>query len=445
MSAVGDRFLGDAEAVLRREADKLRGGSLLDRLLAGWLLPEVYGAGANAVALTAVSQWRETRQGGSPLSYQAVGALALATTLNAADSERHAAFKEGIDWALGTSPEVDGTPVGLAADPPAVLAVVSALLQTGDTARQSAMRTWLSSVLDRFGVRLGLWEQAQLHVASHLLGEQRHQPPELAEACCVTRAAVAPATELVTASDARAIVAAVLEHYAQVDSIGATFLLASLSRMKASVVRSIRTDAMSVNDVVTLLRNIQRSLRDWTWEESPRTKTGTPRQWHVDNEYHVQNLLWVVLAPIFGDLESEPYSKKLGFVQPRADLTIPSLKLIIEAKFAYAADSLKKIQRELSEDAAAYFPQGGSFERMIAFVWDDAARTEEHATLVQGLEQLERIAGVVVVSRPSKMRLPTKPGTKGRRRERRSRLRLRARCSVVPPRPRAALRPRAGQ
>lgn len=408
---MGEMLLGDAEAVLRREADKLRGGSALDRLLIGWLLPEQYAAEAKSVAHAAVVQWRDTKQGGGPRSYQAVGALALATVLNAADSERQAAFKEGIDWALGTSTEVDGTPVGLAADPPAVVAVVAAIRRTGDTARQATMCSWLGTVLDKFGGRLGLWERAQLHVASQLLGVQRHQPIELAEACCVTRVAVASADEVVTASDGRAIRSAVLEHHAKVDAIGAAFLLASLSRAKASVVRSIRTDEMTVDDVFTLLRNVTRSLRDWTWEENPRTKTGTPRQWHVDNEYHVQDLLWVVLAPLFGDLESEGYSKKLGFVQPRADLTIPSLKLIIEAKFAYASDSLKKIQRELSEDAAAYFPQGGSFERLIAFVWDDAARTEEHATLIQGLQQLERIAGVVVVSRPAKMRLSAKPST----------------------------------
>jgi hypothetical protein len=52
---------------------------------------------------------------------------------------------------------------------------------------------------------------------------------------------------------------------------------------------------------------------------------------------------------------------------------------------------------------------------MIAFVWDDAARTEEHATLIQGLEQLERIAGVVVVSRPARMRLAAKPAAKGKK------------------------------
>lgn len=415
MSAARELFLGDAEAVLRRESEKLRGGSTLDRLLVGWLLPDTHGAEAKALASAAVNQWRETIQGGAPRSYQAVGALALATTLNADDSERRTAFNEGLDWALGTSPEVDGTPVGLAADPPAILAVVSALLRTGDQSRQGAVRDWLSCVFDRFGGRLGLWERAQLHVAFELLGGRRDLPPELADACCVTRVAVAPADGILSATDARGITAAVLEHYAAVDAIGATFLLASLSLVKASVVRSVRAEAMTVDDVLTLLRNVHRSLRDWTWEEKPRTKTGTPRQWHIDNEYHVQDLLWVVLSPLFHDLESEGYSKKLGFVQPRADLTIPSLQLIIEAKFAYASDSLKKIQRELSEDAAAYFPRGSAFEHMIAFVWDDAARTEEHATLAQGLEQLERIAGVVIVSRPAKMRLPPKPKGTGRK------------------------------
>lgn len=81
----------------------------------------------------------------------------------------------------------------------------------------------------------------------------------------------------------------------------------------------------------------------------------------------------------------------------------------------YPGDSLSKTQRELSEDAAEYCPHGGSFERMIEFVWDDASPTEEHATLIRGLEQLARVAGVVVVSRPAKMRRrEAKPTAKGK-------------------------------
>jgi hypothetical protein len=400
---MGTTLIGDAEAVLHREVDKLRGGSSLDRLVVGWLLPDMRGADANSLAQGSVAQWNEMKQGGAPRSYQAVTALALASAMNIPGVDPTEAFNEGIDWALGAATEVDGAAVGLAADPPAILAVVSALLRSASSSRKVAMRTWLASVLDKFDKHLDSWERSQLHVAAQLIGVQRPEPPELSEACCVTRVAVAPVTEVVAANDQRAITAAVLEHYARVDQMGATFLLAALSRVKASVVRSIRTDVMTIDDVLALLRNVTRSLRDWTWEEKPRTKTSQARLWHVDHEYHVQNMLWVVLAPLFPDIESEGYSTKVGFTQPRADLVIPSLKLIIEAKFARASDSLKEIQRQLAQDAAMYFPQGGQYDRMIAFVWDDAARTEEHSTLIQGLEKLERVAGVVVVSRPSKM------------------------------------------
>src|SRR5574340_483186 len=87
MIGVGHMLLGDAEAILRREADKLRGGSALDRLLVGWLLPEQCGAEAKSIAQAAVAQWREIKQEGAPRSYQAVGALALASAMNVAASE----------------------------------------------------------------------------------------------------------------------------------------------------------------------------------------------------------------------------------------------------------------------------------------------------------------------------------------------------------------------
>jgi hypothetical protein len=41
---------------------------------------------------------------------------------------------------------------------------------------------------------------------------------------------------------------------------------------------------------------------------------------------------------------------------------------------------------------------------MIAFVWDDGQRTEEYEGVVRGLEQLERLAGAVVVRRAGMMR-----------------------------------------
>jgi hypothetical protein len=45
----------------------------------------------------------------------------------------------------------------------------------------------------------------------------------------------------------------------------------------------------------------------------------------------------------------------------------------------------------------------------------DSNRAEAHANLIQGLEQLERVAGVVVISRPAKMCLADAKPTKGKK------------------------------
>ena len=83
-----------------------------------------------------------------------------------------------------------------------------------------------------------------------------------------------------------------------------------------------------------------RRLRKWTWETEPRTTNGTARQWHIDHEYHVQNLLWVLLAPIFPDLDDEQYLTKIGQKNPRADLYIPSMRIIVEVKFLRSGDRI---------------------------------------------------------------------------------------------------------
>jgi hypothetical protein len=70
------------------------------------------------------------------------------------------------------------------------------------------------------------------------------------------------------------------------------------------------------------------------WEFKRRTPCSAVARWTVDNEYHVQDMLWVVLAPQFPDLDDEEWLKSLGHHHPRADLAIPSHRVIIEVKFA---------------------------------------------------------------------------------------------------------------
>lgn len=47
--------------------------------------------------------------------------------------------------------------------------------------------------------------------------------------------------------------------------------------------------------------------------------------------------------------------------------------------------------------------EGSSYEQIIAFIWDDFRRTEEHDLLSTGLKDMKGIFDVVIVSRPGLM------------------------------------------
>ncbi len=161
--------------------------------------------------------------------------------------------------------------------------------------------------------------------------------------------------------------------------------------------------SFSLEDVSKLLKRVPAGLRRWTWEGKSRTQGGQPRQWCIENEYHVQNLLYFLLAAVFADIREEEYTRSVGQKKPRVDLEIPSLKLVIEIKFWYRKDNPQKIIGEIAEDTSLYLAQGSPHEQMIAFIWDDSRRTEEHDLLESGIKTLPGIFDVVIVSRPGCM------------------------------------------
>ena len=97
-----------------------------------------------------------------------------------------------------------------------------------------------------------------------------------------------------------------------------------------------------LDDLVGFLECIPIGLKRWTWEESCRTKNADPVKWPIENEYHVQNLLYVLLAPVFNDIADEVNLQPVGQKNPRVDLYVPPMHTIIEVK--YRKDSKKSFQ-----------------------------------------------------------------------------------------------------
>ena len=166
-----------------------------------------------------------------------------------------------------------------------------------------------------------------------------------------------------------------------------------------------RLGQLDPRDVLHVLEGMERSFKRWTWELAPRTRRSAIARWDVENEYHVQNLLWAVLAPLFPDLNDEETLPPVGQKNPRVDLSIPSLKTVVEVKFMRPGTPFQDIIEEIAADASLYSTDP-RWTSLIPFVWDDARRMEEHQKLVAGLKQLPMVIGAVVVSRPGKMDRP---------------------------------------
>jgi hypothetical protein len=167
----------------------------------------------------------------------------------------------------------------------------------------------------------------------------------------------------------------------------------------------VAPNGWSFNDLIKFLENIPVGLKRWTWEETARTKGAESVKWSVENEYHVQNLLYVLLAPIFNDIADEVTLQPVGQKNPRIDLYLPALHTIIEVK--YRKDTKKSFQMligEIAEDASLYHVDTKYNDaRIICFLWDRTRATQEHSKFKEGILKIKGINGCVVISAPSTM------------------------------------------
>lgn len=68
----------------------------------------------------------------------------------------------------------------------------------------------------------------------------------------------------------------------------------------------------SLDDLLNFLEHIPVGMKRWTWEDEGRTRGAKPVKWLVENEYHVQNLLYILLAPTFNNIADEVNLSPVG-------------------------------------------------------------------------------------------------------------------------------------
>jgi REase_DpnII-MboI len=405
VSAVSEVLLQDAADALRKRVMSVAGLSPSDRAFLAWVLHEDTPCDdLTALAATAAANFATTR------SYHNLATIGYAAHVSSLDDVQTDVLRQGLKWLCGRSAEIAGDPAPFFTDAVALLGIaLAARYLCGD--QLEATCQWMRGFVPRAAELPAIepWQRCLFSAALHAIGITDIQLPgdsSVADVRTALRArSVAPGDagrEEIEADERLTL--GVLKQQASADLplVRAALRFAAFLWIRRSAA-VIVPGRVTVPEIIQLLERVPAGLRRWAWDENPRTRGGQARQWHIDNEYHVQDLLYFLLAPIFPDIKDEEYFPSLGQKQPRTDLFLPSMKLIIEVKFLRQADKVTKIIDEVASDTSLYLTKGTEYAGVIPFVWDDSRRVEEHALLRDGLLQIRGVLGAIIISRPGKM------------------------------------------
>ncbi len=399
-------LITDARVVLLNTAVTDAKQNPLVAAFLGWLLRE-----DDLLALLEEAAIRAAAAKGAERNSRNVAVLGFASGVEKLKARFAAEFAAQLEWAIGRPNfATGGEPCGVVADPLNFAGVIAGAENLLDNAIRQRFEQWSAVVwkdadglVQDGGWRCGLLDILGRRIAiAKATGDDGNQPVWLA-AALHRRGWSAPAEKSV--SDV--LKAALNDASSVTDGFEAGLRLAAIDW---AVQRAMDFDvaALTLADVATVLHRVPTAFQRWTWEDKPRTaKQGAqPRRWHIENEYHFQSMLYAVLKPLIPALEEEQYLPPTGTYQPRADLCILGLELVVEVKFWYRGKSVKELTEEIAADLTLYLRKDSPYRAVIAAIWDDGARTEEQAELKRGLKGLGGLFDVIIVNRPSCMNDP---------------------------------------
>lgn len=407
MTSIPEILINDARRTLLKQIDEGVDANTLQGAFVAWAAPSAVvrldGRDATLQALAA---------SGAERTYQHVAVLGFAKASGQLKAEQDDLLRDGIMWICQRDPVVAGTPMGFCMDGVALTGILLGANGIGDAAILQKCGQWIQRCRSATLAGSGLADWQESLVASvcgytGITWESLSENTALAAEVRValqSKGIVSESHEQdLDGDEEKTLLSICSESSSGLDPIRATLRLAALDWIRRTrPIISFRR--VTVPEICSLLRRVGTGFKRWTWESKPRTKTSPEaRKWHIENEYHVQNVLWAILAPIFPDLSDEDATPKVGPVQPRADICVPSLRVIIEIKFMRSSDAPKKMIEQIAEDASLYLVEGSNYDEIIAFIWDDSRRSEHHEEMIRGLRQIDGITDAIIVSRPGSM------------------------------------------
>lgn len=404
MSMVSEVLLEDAHVSLVRKITTVFGQNNLEEAFVAWLLPgQIVGLSiAGSIRLAAAHT-------GAERSYQDVAMLGFAATICPTENDQQSALLAGLQWLAGREPFLYSSPMPFCMDAVALLGIALGVKSLGETATKKAIADWMGKFITNSYGMLSGWQKCLLAAAQREVGisPDLQIPSELALAdirVALYSKGLLSEPVVVEVDEHQTLSLVKAGSTSSLSPVQAALRLAALDWVRRST-SIITPNRITVLQVAEMLHRVPFALRRWTWEEKPKTshREAKPQKWHFDNEYHVQNLLWAILAPVFPDLKDEEYMPGVGPLHPRTDICIPSLNLIIEVKFMRANMSPQNLIEEIAADSSLYLTSSSGYNCIIVFVWDDARRSEQHAFMIQGLKQLRGVIDAIVVSRPGVM------------------------------------------
>ncbi len=123
----------------------------------------------------------------------------------------------------------------------------------------------------------------------------------------------------------------------------------------------------------------------------------------IENEYDVQDLLFVMLRPFFPDIEYEEHAKKNAGSEKRVDFVFRAIQTVLEVKCIRDRRHAKAVFDELRIDVESYHSHDDC-RHMVFFIYDPRLEIIDGQKMMQDVNGVRTIKGkdveVKVVIRP---------------------------------------------